>query len=127
MPRNKPRKTPTPQVGQNSSVPAFYEGQKCKLPDHYVTRDRAIEMIKAGEARSRERGTSILILSPKPEGRADTHRESVKSRWAVVGQTAKPFTDMHSLGVYDELASTEECPVYRKPAPGPGFPRYALA
>ncbi len=95
------------------SVPAFYQGQNCQgAPDHYVTRERADEMKSAGEARACNRNRAIMILGPRPEGRADTHRDSQKTRWAIVGQTKKPFTDKH-------LTSSRKT-VF------PGFPRYAL-
>lgn len=119
---------PQPAVSiQNPSVPVFYEGQDCNgVPDHYVYRERAIQLKESGEASSCNRGKAIMIKRPKPEGRVDTHRHSVKSRWAVVGQTKKPFSDKHSLGTLDMQLSTEDKPVYRKPFPGPGCPRYAL-
>jgi hypothetical protein len=125
MPQQIASQTPAPTAGCNLSVPAYYEGQNCGIPDHYVTRERAIEAKMSGQAKPCHRGKAIMWMRPKPEGRYDTHRESIKTGWRVVGQTMKPFIDMHSMGT-PVRNSDPENPVYRKPAPGPGCPRYSL-
>lgn len=133
MPQQHASNIPANDAGRNKSVPVFYEGQNCQVPSLYVTREEADKRKAAGLARAINHGKAILMLKQRAiwrphETTAVAVREIVsrKTRWAVVGQTRKPFSDKHSLGTLDEKLSTPDKPVYRKPPPGPGCPRYAL-
>ena len=74
--------------GKVRSIPAYYEGQNANgVPDHYESAEQARILKSSGRARSIHRGTAILILGPRRL--RDSHRESIKQKWAIVGQTTK--------------------------------------